>query len=61
MNLLFQRRHIIEHNAGIIDEKYVEKSSDPAYVVGQRIIVRKEDAQELLRIIKKLSMGLKSL
>ena len=61
MNLLFQRRHIIEHNAGIIDEKYVEKSLDPAYVVGQRIIVRKEDAQELLRIIKKLSMGLKSL
>ena len=61
MNLLFQRRHIIEHNAGMVDEKYLEKSLDTAYVVGQRIIVRKEDAKELLRIIKKLSMGLKSL
>ena len=61
MNLLFQRRHIIEHNAGIVDKKYLEKSLDTTYVIGQRIIVRKEDAQELLRIIKKLSMGLKSL
>ena len=61
MNLLFQRRHIIEHNAGIVDEKYIEKSLDTTYSIGQRIIVRKEDAIELLRIIKKLSIGLKSL
>ena len=61
MNLLFQRRHIIEHNAGIVDEKYIEKSLDTTYSIGQRIIVRKEDAIELLRIIKKLSTGLKSL
>ena len=61
MNLLFQRRHIIEHNAGIVDEKYIEKSLDTTYLIGQRIIVRKEDAIELLRIIKKLSTGLKFL
>ena len=52
---------LIEYNAGIVDEKYLEKSSDTTYVVGQRIVVRKEDAQELLRIIKKLSIGLKTL
>ena len=61
MNLLFQRRHIIEHNVGIVDEKYIEKSLDTTYSIGQRIIVRKEDAIELLRIIKKLSTGLKFL
>ncbi len=59
MNILFQRRHILEHNEGIIDEKYIEKSGDKTYFLGQRVIVKKEDAQNLLRIINKLTSFLK--
>lgn len=59
LNILFQRRHILEHNEGIIDEKYIEKSGDKTYTIGQRVIVKKDDAEHLLKIIKKLTTFLK--
>lgn len=58
MNLYFQRRHIIEHNNGIIDQKYIDKSKDLSYEIGQRVIIKIENVYELLRIIKKLVSGL---
>ena len=61
MNLLFQRRHILEHNGGIVDDRYLKQSGDTSYVLGQHVIVRSEDAIELLGIIKKLSAGLKTI
>lgn len=61
MNLLFQKRHILEHNNGIVDDRYLQKSGDTSYVLGQRIVVHDTDANELLTIIKKLSSGLKTI
>lgn len=61
MSIMFQRRHLLEHNNGMVDQRYIEKSGDCSYSEGQRIVVRKEDAYNLLRIIKKLGMGLKNL
>ena len=61
MHLLFQRRHILEHNGGIVDAKYLQNSGDNTYVEGQRIIVKECDAKQLLTIIQKLSAGLRSL
>lgn len=54
MNQLFQKRHLLEHNGGIVDQKYIDKSGDFSYKVGQRIVTHKSDAIELLDIIKKL-------
>ena len=59
MNILFQKRHILEHNQGIIDNKYIENSKDTSYRIGQRVVVKKEDAIQLLNIIKKLVVELK--
>ena len=61
MNLLFQRRHLIEHNNGMVDQRYIDKSGDNSYAVGQRLVVKESDPQTLLAIIKKLSKGLVSL
>lgn len=61
MHLLFQRRHILEHNGGIVDAKYLQNSGDNTYVEGQRIIVKESDARELLIIVQKLSAGLRTL
>lgn len=61
MNMLFQRRHLIEHNNGMVDQKYIDKSGDNSYVVGQRIIVKESDALTLLAIIKKIGAGLSSI
>lgn len=61
MKLLFQRRHLLEHNDGIVDQKYIEKSGDYSYSVGQRLIVREKDARELLVIVRELCDGLLSI
>lgn len=61
MNMIFQRRHLIEHNNGMVDQKYIEKSGDNSYVVGQRLIVKESDAMTLLAIVKKLGEGLSSI
>lgn len=61
MNLVFQKRHIIEHNGGMIDEMYIKKSNDTNYCVGQRIVIHNEDTMRLIQIIKKLNNGLKTL
>lgn len=58
MNLLFQKRHIIEHNAGIVDDKYLQNSGDTNYIVGQHVVINKSEVLELLYIIKKLCIGL---
>lgn len=61
MNMFFQRRHLIEHNNGMVDQKYVDKSGDHSYVIGQRLVVKENDAYALLAIIKKLAKGLMTL
>ncbi len=61
LNLLFQRRHLFEHNNGMVDQQYVDKSGDRSYTIGQRIVSRQEDTNELIRLLKKLAKGLLSL
>ncbi|MPN63192.1 hypothetical protein SDC9_210947 [bioreactor metagenome] len=61
LNMLFQQRHIIEHNNGIIDERYIHNSGDTSYKAGQRVIVKNQDAIRLLNYIRKITDGLKSM
>jgi hypothetical protein len=61
MNTMFQRRHLIEHNNGIVDQRYIDKSGDTTYSVGRRIIVKEADAYRLLDILSKLGQGLYSI
>lgn len=58
MKLMFQRRHIIEHNNGIVDKQYIDKTNDSGYSIGQRIIVNKSDAIKLLDILRRLGTGI---
>lgn len=58
MSIMFQRRHLIEHNGGIVDGKYLEKAADYSYRLGQRLIVSKSDALRFIDILKKLGDGI---
>lgn len=55
LNILFQRRHLLQHTEGIVDEKYISKSLDNKYTPGQRIVVKEKDAIELVSYIKILT------
>jgi uncharacterized Zn finger protein (UPF0148 family) len=60
INILFQQRHLIEHNHGLIDERYIQNSNDRSYKIGQRVIVKNSDALRLLCHVRKLSVGFKN-
>lgn len=56
--ILFQRRHILEHREGIVDQAYISNSGDNTYSLGQRVIVTAHDVERLLQIIEKLAAHL---
>lgn len=61
MKVLFQKRHLLEHNSGLVDQKYIDKSNDLTYSIGQRIVVKITDSERLIEIVNKLSTGLLTL
>ncbi len=58
LKVLYQKRHILAHNDGIIDQRYIEKSGDSTYKVKQRLVVSKGDIEILLSLLEKLGSGL---
>lgn len=61
LKLLFERRHVLSHRQGIVDQKYIDRSGDRGYAVGQRLVVRDGDVLELVGLLAKLAAGLRSL
>jgi len=61
LRLLFERRHVVGHRQGIIDEKYVTRSRDTGYQIGQRLVVRDEDVLELASLCERIASGLTAL
>jgi len=59
LNVLYQKRHILAHNEGIVDDKYINNSNDNTYKVGQRIVISNKDVEVLLSCLEKLGSGLK--
>lgn len=52
---LFQQRHILEHQDGVVDERYIEKSGDTAYRDGQRLVVKPDFVLSCCKLASKLA------
>ena len=61
LELYFQKRHLFEHNNGMIDERYILKTGDKNYLVGQRLIIRKNEIEKIISILRKLGSGMLSI
>ena len=61
LETLFQRRHLLAHTEGIVDQKYLEKSGDNTYKVGQRISIKEKDVLELIGLVVKITSKIKNL
>lgn len=53
----FQKRHLIAHRMGVVDESYVAKSGDVRAVVGRKVSVSAEDVRSTLVVVRKLAQG----
>lgn len=56
-----QRRHLIEHKNGIVDEMYLQRSGDTSYKVGERIIVNDSDVLSLIKTVEEIIIAIKLL
>jgi len=55
---LFQKRHLISHNDGIIDEAYVQITGDNSAVIGRKIVVTIDEVRTALQYISSLATSL---
>ncbi|MEN6546998.1 MAG: hypothetical protein ABFE07_13260 [Armatimonadia bacterium] len=52
---MFEARHVITHNSGIIDTKYMAKCGLPGSTAGQRLQLQRDDLMALLQLIEKMA------
>lgn len=57
--VFFQQRHLLSHTEGIVDDKYIERSKDETYEVGQRIVIKENDVIKCSEILIKLKSEIK--
>jgi hypothetical protein len=61
LKILFQKRHLLAHCEGIVDQRYIDKSGDTTYKVGQRIVVKTDDIYRLLYLVEVISSKIRKL
>ena len=54
----FQRRHLIAHRMGVVDQAYLAKAADGEAVVGRRIHIKPDEVRDLLQLVGKVAQGL---
>jgi len=48
----FQKRHLLAHTMGVIDDDYVQAAKDPAGVVGRKVEIRPEEVKRLIEVVR---------
>ncbi|WP_045523082.1 hypothetical protein [Neobacillus niacini] len=54
----FHRRHILTHNAGVVDEKYIKNTEDTTVRLNQKIYVEKDEAIKLISLMRTIAKKL---
>ena len=55
---VFQKRHLLAHKMGVIDDEYVRRANDRTAVIGRRIQVTPDEVKAAIGIIKSLGRHL---
>lgn len=59
MESLFQKRHLIAHRNGLVDQEYIDKSGDKSYTIGQRLVINESAVLRLAELVLKLASELR--
>jgi len=51
----FQKRHLVSHKMGVVDDDYIQKSGDTQAVVGRKISIGAQEVRSLVQILGKLA------
>jgi hypothetical protein len=55
---MFNRRHILTHNAGRVDQEYLDRASDAEVQLHQKIVVRSREIARLIPLMKVMATNL---
>jgi hypothetical protein len=50
----FQKRHLLAHKMGVVDQPYIDATHDPQAIVGRKITIRKDEVSSLIEILSRL-------
>ena len=50
----FQKRHLLAHKMGVVDDEYVQITKDPQAVIGRKILVAPDEVLAFLAIVRTL-------
>jgi hypothetical protein len=56
----FQKRHLLAHKMGVIDQEYIKKTTDPGAVVGRKVVIKPEEVSELTELLRIMGNNLAS-
>ncbi len=54
----FQKRHLVAHKAGVVDQDYITKTGDTRAVVGRKIGIGADEVRQLASIVSTLALRL---
>ena len=57
---LFQVRHILEHNLGVVDKDFIRYVPSCQQLLGRKYILEQKDVERLLELIEKLAESIRS-
>jgi hypothetical protein len=52
LNRMFNRRHVLTHNGGRVDQEYLDNTRDTTVRLNQKIIVRSKELRRLLPLLR---------
>jgi hypothetical protein len=58
LNKMFNRRHIVIHNAGRVDQQYLDRTGDSNVRLHQKIVVRSREISRLIPLLKTVATNL---
>lgn len=58
---MFEARHVVTHNSGIMDQKYVTKCGLPDTALGQRLQVSPDEINGLLALVERIAAEARSM
>lgn len=57
----FQQRHLLAHCEAIVDQDYLNRSGDPTYSIGQRLVIREEAVGRAVDLVLLLTRKIEEL
>ncbi len=51
----FQKRHLVSHKMGVVDQKYLDATNDPSATLGRKIVISSDEVRSTAATLRKLA------